>query len=227
MYIITFNSFAEAQSATPPSSRRGMKRKLISQSARNILNQWYRNNHRYPYLIDPENVENLARECGLTAKQVKKWLSNKRARSKNTLKSNGGIHPTKHRKMKNEEEIRNNPGAVMRIKKRRAMLPPRAVEILKNLYVLCSRPTETEKRKLAKLANITEEQVSTWFSNTRNRRRQTKPRKKASRAGIPSNSEVDEVGNRVSQMSIHKDACSDTDNGTITYSLDETALCEK
>ena len=216
--------FAEAQ----PPPLRGTKRKNFPQAAVKILVQWYNANILCPYPTDAD-VETLSRECGITEEQVIKWMYNKRQRCRNTLNTNGCIHPTKRRKVRHEQEMRNNPEAAIKYKKRRAFLPPRAVQILEKFYnehTVFPFPTETEKRMLAERANITVKQVSTWFSNTRNRRRNTRPRKKKERRpGIQSDTVVS-VTETMKEMNIDNHSYSDTesDTGTITYSHDETSL---
>ena len=45
-----------------------------------VLNHWFQSNRDYPY-PDDERTDRLAREAGITQKQVKKWFANKRVRS--------------------------------------------------------------------------------------------------------------------------------------------------
>ena len=97
-------------------------------------------------------------------------MSIKRVRTKNTLKMNGGIHPTK----------RKNAARGIMLNK------------FYNKHAFFTFPTEIEKRKLSEIANITVKQVPTWFSNTRSRRRNTNPRKKKERrADILSDTDSD------------------------------------
>jgi len=54
--------------------------RFLGSRAVSVLNHWFQSNRDYPY-PDDERTDRLAREAGITQKQVKKWFANKRVRS--------------------------------------------------------------------------------------------------------------------------------------------------
>ncbi|KAK3585109.1 hypothetical protein CHS0354_004298 [Potamilus streckersoni] len=68
--------------------------KVLSNDAANILLMWYERHLQYPYPTD-EEVKELSELTGVTGKQVKKWMANKRMRCFNTLSITGNKHPIK------------------------------------------------------------------------------------------------------------------------------------
>jgi hypothetical protein len=63
-----------------------------------ILETWYSANLRHPYPTD-EILDQLASDGGITVKQARKWLANRRVRSFNTLTYNGAVHPKRLRSL--------------------------------------------------------------------------------------------------------------------------------
>ncbi|ESN99302.1 hypothetical protein HELRODRAFT_67319 [Helobdella robusta] len=57
-----------------------------------ILEDWYARHVDDPYVTE-DDLKNLTNQCQLEEKQVRKWLANRRCRSRNTLKYNGKKHP--------------------------------------------------------------------------------------------------------------------------------------
>ena len=190
--MIPLNSFAEAHCSTQPPPHNRSRGRLHPAETRRILKEWYNEHIDYPYLT-ASDVEDLARNGDLTDEQVKKWMSNRRLRNRNTLKESGAIHPSKKFKMQHEEEKKRNPEAANKYKKPRAQLPAAAVEILKEFYITNPYPTKEQRRALAEAAGITAAQVSCWFSNKRNRSRNTKTKKRKRSPDSQSESDVDDV----------------------------------
>jgi len=58
----------------------GIFNRFLGSRAVAVLNHWFQSNRDYPY-PDDERTDRLAREAGITQKQVKKWFANKRVRS--------------------------------------------------------------------------------------------------------------------------------------------------
>lgn len=54
--------------------------RFLSTKAVSLLNRWFAENREYPY-PDESMTDLLAREAGISSKQVKKWFANKRVRS--------------------------------------------------------------------------------------------------------------------------------------------------
>ena len=70
----------------------------FSSTSISILESWYSANVAHPYPTD-RTLSRLAEEAGLTIKQTRKWLANRRVRSYNTLTYNGSIHPRRLQSM--------------------------------------------------------------------------------------------------------------------------------
>ena len=64
----------------------------FSERATLLLETWYAQNLTYPYISPPE-AERLARKAGITPKEVKKWLDNRRNRDENSKKKKERPHP--------------------------------------------------------------------------------------------------------------------------------------
>lgn len=58
-------------------------RRLFSAKVIAILRDWYKFNIRNPYPTD-QDLCPLSRDCGLTKRQIQKWISNRRDRTNNT-----------------------------------------------------------------------------------------------------------------------------------------------
>jgi hypothetical protein len=71
----------EEENATSTKKRRP----VFSCHALTILNEWYNTNINNPYPT-PESVQVLSHAAEISPDQIKKWLSNKRARNNNTTK---------------------------------------------------------------------------------------------------------------------------------------------
>ena len=70
----------------------------FSSKTKQVLETWYVKHLNKPYA--GSDVKKLAKKAGITEKQVKKWLSNRRTRDKNTRsrkQDNGGSHPQYHK----------------------------------------------------------------------------------------------------------------------------------
>ena len=66
--------------------------RYFSRETRDILEDWYKINRESPYASDDEASE-LARQTGISAAQVQKWLSNKRNRDGNTKRKRRNTAP--------------------------------------------------------------------------------------------------------------------------------------
>ena len=73
-----------------PSARKSNGR--FSERATLILETWYAQHLNDPYLSLPE-AEQLGKKAGLTAKEVQKWLDNRRNRDGNSKRKKDRYHP--------------------------------------------------------------------------------------------------------------------------------------
>ena len=152
------------------------KQKTFTSNARKIVSAWYTKNRGYPYPTKNEATQ-MAEEANITTSQVIKWLSNKRFRTNNTMKTiSGVIHPRRKQKMLRIEEVKENPAADVRWaateKSRRYFLKQEAVNVLERWYNDHKQhpyPTDTQIESLALEGDITVSEVSGWFDNKRNR----------------------------------------------------------
>ena len=189
----------------------GGKRKYLPKESIRILEEWYKERECYPYLILSSDIKDLSHRSKLTAQKVKKWLANKRSRNNNTLSTNGGIHPARRKKMVDDELKKTNPEAAKRNKTPRVTHTPKAIQILNKYYnkhISFPYPSENKKRKLSEQTNMTVQQVSSWFSNARSRRRHTRPKKK----NRQSESDVEAVTNRIHDIVIDNETDSDDES---------------
>lgn len=157
--------------------------RMLTPESTEILNNWYHNNVQYPYPND-EQVRQLAEMTGITARQVKKWMANKRVRCFNTLSITGNQHPIKYkyqgqgRKRKVPFTEKENCDSTTAEKRPNyTMLNEQAKLILNQWYeehVHNPYPTDEEKQELASKCNISISQVKSWFANKRNRTNNTK-----------------------------------------------------
>ena len=67
-----------------------------------MLETWYAANIRHPYPDDVTTAA-LATGGGISVKQVRKWLANRRVRSCNTLPYNGAVHPRRLRRLRRQQ----------------------------------------------------------------------------------------------------------------------------
>jgi len=67
-----------------------------------LLETWYAANIRHPY-PDDVTLAALATGGGISVKQVRKWLANRRVRSCNTLTYNGAVHPQRLRRLRRQQ----------------------------------------------------------------------------------------------------------------------------
>ena len=80
----------EGPSTTKPNEKGG--RVMLPARAMGLLIAWYKAHIHQPYVSTLE-LNMLAKEARITPSQTRKWLSNKRACTGNTLKKNGQMHP--------------------------------------------------------------------------------------------------------------------------------------
>lgn len=146
------------------------RNRLLTPEATVILSNWYDDHIRYPYPSDLE-VKHLSDDCGISEKQVKKWMANKRVRCFNTLSISGNQHPIKlkykgKRKHTNETARANYQ-----------QLSNESRDILTQWYEEHSYnpyPTEDEKEELAEKCQISIGQIRSWFANKRSRANNTR-----------------------------------------------------
>jgi Homeobox KN domain len=81
-----------AAAAEPGAHRASKSGTVFDPRTVRILETWYSANLRHPYPSDAVLTQ-LADDGGITIKQARKWLANRRVRSFNTLTYNGAIHP--------------------------------------------------------------------------------------------------------------------------------------
>ncbi|KAJ8321621.1 hypothetical protein KUTeg_000092 [Tegillarca granosa] len=145
--------------------------RLLTNEATDILNSWYNANIRYPYPQD-EEVKQLSASTGLTVKQVKKWMANKRVRCYNTLSISGNQHPIKFKYKSQPKSCDNNV-----LKQQPQQLSAEVRQVLGDWFdahVDHPYPSESEKSELAAKAGISVSQVRSWFANRRSRLNKTK-----------------------------------------------------
>jgi hypothetical protein len=157
--------------------------RMLNSDATNVLSHWYQAHVHYPYPND-EEVETLSKATGITGRQVKKWMANKRVRCFNTLSITGNHHPIKYkyqgkgRKRKAPTDEKENCDSTTSEKKGNySMLNDAAKNVLNQWYedhVTNPYPSEEEKQLLATHCGITVNQVKSWFANKRNRSNNTK-----------------------------------------------------
>ena len=157
--------------------------RMLTLEATEVLNTWYNNNVQYPYPNDVQ-VAQLSQLTGITARQVKKWMANKRVRCFNTLSITGNQHPIKYkyqgkgRKRKAEPIEKENCDSTTSDKRPNyTMLHETAKQILNQWYedhIHNPYPTDLEKQQLANQCAINAGQVKSWFANKRNRTNNTK-----------------------------------------------------
>ena len=157
--------------------------RMLTLEATEVLNTWYNNNVQYPYPNDTQ-VAQLSQLTGITARQVKKWMANKRVRCFNTLSITGNQHPIKYkyqgkgRKRKAEPIEKENCDSTTSDKRPNyTMLHETAKQILNQWYedhIHNPYPTDLEKQQLANQCAINAGQVKSWFANKRNRTNNTK-----------------------------------------------------
>ena len=212
--MIPLNYFAEAQCSAQPSPHGGGRIRHVE--ARRMSKKWVdKDIASHPYLTDSV-VEYLARKGDIAPEQVQKWMANTLARSKNDKKASCAINPTKIYKMLLEEEKNKNPEVANEHKKPRLSLPTRAVEVLKKFYddhETRPYPTDAQKEKLAKEAEITVIQVSCWFGNARSKRCSNKGKKRVPES--QSKSVVDDAMLRVLRNLMYSD--SDPEKVHVSY----------
>lgn len=157
--------------------------RMLTAEATNILSQWYHAHVHYPYPND-EEVDALSQATGITGRQVKKWMANKRVRCFNTLSITGNHHPIKYkyqgkgRKRKAPADDKENCDSTTDERKTNySMLTDAAKNVLNQWYEEHKTnpyPSEEEKQLLANHCGITLNQVKSWFANKRNRTNNTK-----------------------------------------------------
>ncbi|XP_061186323.1 uncharacterized protein LOC133194371 [Saccostrea echinata] len=129
-----------------------------------VLTSWYQSHIQYPYPTD-EEVQELVKMSGLTHKQVKKWMANKRVRCFNTLSITGNQHPIKFKNIKKKETPAFQP------------MPSESRDILNQWYTANQShpyPTEAQREELAAKTGLTVQQVKRWLSNKRSRANNTR-----------------------------------------------------
>jgi len=72
-----------------------------------LLETWYAANVRHPY-PDDVTLAALATGGGISVKQARKWLANRRVRTCNTLTYNGSVHPRRLRRLRRQMADRDD-----------------------------------------------------------------------------------------------------------------------
>ncbi|KAK3585110.1 hypothetical protein CHS0354_004299 [Potamilus streckersoni] len=153
--------------------------KVLSNDAANILLMWYERHLQYPYPTD-EEVKELSELTGVTGKQVKKWMANKRIRCFNTLSITGNKHPIKFKydgrgKKRKHSEVEKDDSSSS--EQNSSSLTEESRRILNNWFDSHRDnpyPLEEEKKELALQCGITPAQVKSWFANKRSRTNKTR-----------------------------------------------------
>ncbi|KAL3887836.1 hypothetical protein ACJMK2_000228 [Sinanodonta woodiana] len=153
--------------------------KGLSNDAANILSMWYERHLQYPYPTE-EEVKKLSELTGVTEKQVKKWMANKRIRCFNTLSITGNKHPIKFKyEGRGKKRTRSGVGKddSSSFKPNSNGLTVESRRILNNWFdshLEYPYPLEEEKKQLAEQCGITFAQVKSWFANKRSRTNKTR-----------------------------------------------------
>ena len=74
-----------------------------------VLNEWYAKHESNPYPT-VQGISVLSKKSGLTHSQIRKWLANKRLRSRNTYKKTGRMNPLRYHTIERKKldiELRN------------------------------------------------------------------------------------------------------------------------
>ncbi|CAF1089952.1 unnamed protein product [Rotaria sordida] len=103
------SSTHQERSHSPVDDKECRNTRFLGSRAVAVLNHWFQSNRDYPY-PDDERTDRLAREAGITQKQVKKWFANKRVRSQMCYKP-----LYRSRKSRNLSSIRQNQNQVSSI----------------------------------------------------------------------------------------------------------------
>ena len=154
-----------------PKNQKDSKNRLLTPEATVVLTNWYDAHLRYPYPSDLE-VKQLSDESGLSEKQVKKWMANKRVRCFNTLSISGNQHPIKL-KYKGKRKQQQNENA----RPNYQQLTIEARDILNQWYeghLYDPYPSDEEKEELAEKCGIPVGQIRSWFANKRSRANNTR-----------------------------------------------------
>ncbi|CAG2234612.1 unnamed protein product [Mytilus edulis] len=154
-----------------PKNQKDSKNRLLTPEATVVLTNWYDAHLRYPYPSDLE-VKQLSDESGLSEKQVKKWMANKRVRCFNTLSISGNQHPIKL-KYKGKRKQQQNENA----RPNYQQLTIEARDILNQWYeghLYDPYPSDEEKEELAEKCGISVGQIRSWFANKRSRANNTR-----------------------------------------------------
>ncbi|RNA44918.1 pre B cell leukemia transcription factor 1 [Brachionus plicatilis] len=77
------NNFENNFSPEKNISKRSLRKQLLPDSAVDIMNEWFDDHFNNPYPT-MEEKERMAKQGGITVKQVTAWFSNRRNRSQNT-----------------------------------------------------------------------------------------------------------------------------------------------
>jgi len=199
--------------ADPPPRPRGCsllkeERVMLGCRATTVLLAWYNERILKPYASTPEELSLLAKEANISASQARKWLSNKRARSGNTLAKNGQMHPKKRAKI---EEIRNIVGSQQPTGAAQETLTgvnttpeePRVIE-----HVVKQEPDVgvlTDDKDINKLTFTQRNQLETWFIDHINNPKGPYPdaeekRELSDRLGVEHSKVVNWFSNRRSRM---------------------------
>ncbi|XP_063400093.1 uncharacterized protein LOC134684717 [Mytilus trossulus] len=139
------------------------KPRKIKPEATQILTEWYDAHVTYPYPND-EEVQELENMTNLSAKQVKKWMANKRVRCFNTLSITGNTHPIKHKLTGKKKDTDNG-----NMNSQLGGKPREALNAWYKQHIANPYPSEEEKEMLAITTGITVPQVKSWFANKRSR----------------------------------------------------------
>ncbi|CAC5387200.1 TRAPPC9 [Mytilus coruscus] len=154
-----------------PKNQKDSKNRLLTPEATIVLTNWYDAHLRYPYPSDLE-VKQLSDDSGLSEKQVKKWMANKRVRCFNTLSISGNQHPIKL-KYKGKGKQQQNENA----RPNYQQLTIEARDILNQWYEghhYDPYPLDEEKEELAEKCGISVGQIRSWFANKRSRANNTR-----------------------------------------------------
>ena len=90
---------------------RQVKRARFPQKTTDLYEAWYRANFNNPY-IDEDALVALAAEGGTSVEQLRKFLANRRARTGNTLRHNGIVHPRTQRRLQREAAASPTAGCI-------------------------------------------------------------------------------------------------------------------
>ncbi|KAK3089683.1 hypothetical protein FSP39_005582 [Pinctada imbricata] len=205
----------ESKRQCPAVRMRGRSKQLTDEQTA-ILSAWYSQHINYPYPAE-EDVASLTEATGLNDKQVKKWMSNKRVRSYNTLSITGNQHPIKLKYKAQKQTTKTQQTTAFQ------QISQEAKQILNEWYdthISHPYPSDEERSMLATQTGVPESKIKSWFANKRSRSHNTKRQ-------VPNYfiKKFPEYTTHVQMVSISRELTRKTKRQLLDTTLDVTQMC--